>query len=138
MDHPTSLTEAANKLEFKPERHAAFAKLALHHLRTAAAAYPQDTCGSPSHLDSTTVSFLALYGGHIWTAYSPMRKHLTTSSTVPTDNRGLFHAKHTQLKKGDRKRWKDANDGREPSDTEEVLGSRLGRLMREYFAVLAR
>lgn len=138
MYQSTPLDKAANKLELRPERHAVFADLVLHHLRNTAAVNPQDAYGSPAHLDSTTLSFLAIYGGQIWTAYSPMRGHLTTSSTVPLLNRGLFHAEHTQLKKDPRKKWKDANGDREPKDTEEVLGSRLGKLMRGYLEVLVR
>lgn len=137
MTNTPPLTRAATKLHLRPERHAAFAHLALHHLRATAGENAQTPYGAPAHLDASTFSLLKKYGSHIWPGYAPMRGHLTTDSTVRAGPRsGLCYAKASLLVRGDLKKWKLANDGREPRYEERVLGSPLGKLMRAYLEVL--
>lgn len=133
---PANLTKAANKLHLKDERHVAFGCLALHHLRSTAS--PAAPYGSSAHLDKTTLSFMEQFGLRLWPAYAPQRVHLSSTSTVTAGARGgLFYAKACGLVRADLKAWKAANDGRQPTEEEQLLGSRIGRPLRAYFQVLA-
>lgn len=126
---------AANSLQLKPERHAAFHRLALHHVRL----HPESTSKllSAHDLDALTLSFLRKYGLLIWTALATKRSHLTIQSTVTAGKwRGLLYAKHSCLVRGDLKAWKAAHEGREPDGDEQLLGSPIGMLFRKYLKCL--
>lgn len=135
MIQSDDLAKAATKLHIKDERHVAFGRLALHHLRTTAG--PTAPYGSYAHLDNTTVSFMGQYGLRVWPAYATHRGHLTSTSTVKGGvGKGLLYAKASGLVRGDLKAWKAANDGREPTENDQLLGSPFGRLLRAYLETL--
>lgn len=126
---------AADLLHLRDERKEAFARLSLYHLRQSLRA--TDTHGSPVHLDEATVSFMRQYGTTIWPGYHTRRGHLTRDSTVTAGPQGgLLYAKASLLTRVPLRAWKKAHGGREPTEEEQLLGSKIGKALRAYFACL--